>query len=63
MTPGEQEEVGKGQLEVATVERAGPGSPGLAGSCLIQCGFLYDISLLIVCHPVVVQRVAHLAHT
>ena len=58
---GEQEEVGKGQPEVAIVEWAGPGFLGLAGFCLTQCGFLCNVGLLTVHHPVVVQRVAHSA--
>ena len=58
--PGEQEEaVEKGQPEVAG--QAGPGFPGLAGSCLVQRGFLGDNDHLVDHHPVDVQRVAHLA--
>ena len=58
----EQEEVGRGQPEVEIAERAGPGYLGLAGSCLAQHDFLCNDNLLIDHHPVVVQRVAHLAH-
>ena len=58
---GEQEEVEKGQPEVGTAGQAGPGFPGLAGSCLAQCGFLNGSDHLIDHHPVVVRRVACLA--
>ena len=60
--PGEQEEaVERGQLEVVLAGQAGPGFPGLAGSCHAQRGFLGGDVLLIDHHPVVVRRVAHSA--
>ena len=60
---GEQEKlVGKGQLEVVTVERAGPGFPGLAGSCHAQHNSLGGDDHLVDHHPVVVRRVACLVH-
>ena len=60
--PGEQEEVlGRDRPEVATAGQAGPGFPGLAGSCHVQRGSLGDDDLPVDCHPVVVRRVARLA--
>ena len=60
--PEEQEEVAeRGQPEVGIAGQAGPGFPGLAGSCHAQLEFLGGDDLLIVHHPVVVRRVAHLA--
>ena len=61
--PEEQEEIGKGQPEVAIVGQAGPGFLGLAGFCHAQHNSLGDGDLLIDHHPVVVRRVAHLACT
>ena len=61
--PGEQEgAVERGQPEVGIAGQAGPGFPGLAGFCHTQHGFLGDDDLLVDRHPVVVRRVAHLAH-
>ena len=58
---GEQEEVvERDQPEVGTAGQAGPGFPGLAGSCHAQRGFLGDDNLLVDHHPVVARRVAHL---
>ena len=53
--------VGRDQPEVVIVERAGPGFPGLAGYGLIHRDSLVNDDLLVDRHPVVVQRVAHLA--
>ena len=58
----QEEVVGKGHFEVAIVGQAGPGFPGLAGSCHAQHDSLSDDNHLVDRHPVVVQRVAHLAH-
>ena len=58
--PGEQEEaVEKGQPEVGSAGQAGPGFPGLAGSCHAQRDSLSGDDLLVDHHPVVVRRVAH----
>ena len=60
--PGEQEEaVERDQPEVEIAGQAGPGFPGLAGSCHAQRGFLSSDDLLVDHHPVVVRRVARLA--
>ena len=60
--PGEQEEVvERGQPEIGAAGQAGPGSPGLAGSYRVLHDFLGGGDLLIDHHPVVVQKVAHLA--
>ena len=60
--PGEQEEVvERGQPEVGIAGQAGPGFPGLAGSCHTQHDFLGGDVLLVDHHPVVVRRVARLA--
>ena len=53
--PGEQEEaVERDQPEVGIAGQAGPGFPGLAGSCHAQRDFLGDDDLLVDHHPVVV---------
>ena len=61
--PGEQEEVvERDRPEVGTAGQVGPGFPGLAGSCRVRHGSLSGSDLLVDHHPVVVRRVAHLAH-
>ena len=46
--------VEKGQPEAEIAGQAGPGFPGLAGSCHAQRGFLGGGDLLVDHHPVVV---------
>ena len=57
---GQEEVLGRDQPEAVIAGQAGPGFPGLVGSCHVQRGFLSDDDLLVGHHPVVVRRVAHL---
>ena len=59
---GEQEEaVERDRPEAGFVGRAGPGFLDLAGFGLVHHSFLFSIDHPVDHHPVVVQRVAHLA--
>ena len=62
LEPGEQEEVERDQPGAGFVGRVGPGLLDLAGYGLVHHGSLFGVDHLVDHHPVVVRRVARLAH-